>query len=90
MKKYICLSMLLLSLSACGPMPDPDQQEIQECARLGFQPMTDAFSNCRLQLRAIGAQQQTADAIRDQSDTIEDASQPKDCKKTHHGWTICK
>ena len=39
-----------------------DAYEIYQCQGLGFQQGTEAFGNCRLQLRAIDAQQQMAQA----------------------------
>ncbi|NBX03797.1 MAG: hypothetical protein EBR02_07055 [Alphaproteobacteria bacterium] len=98
MKKSTLLLHFLL-LSACGPIEDQriaqDRYEMGECMRLGFEPQTDAFSNCRLQLRSIGAQQATAQALDERNNIIDlddydDHHHGKNCKKTHSGWTICK
>ncbi len=97
-KTVMILGLSLLALSACGPMEDPriaqDRYEVNECMRLGFVPQTDAFSNCRLQLRSIDAQQAAAQALEERNDARAyhgyDDHHHKKCKKTHSGWTVCK
>ena len=52
--------MALIALAACtSPAERAEQQEqreISECTKLGFQPDTAQFNDCRLQVRASGEQ----------------------------------
>lgn len=58
--------LVLLALSACQSpaekQAEQDKAEVSECTRLGFKPETDAFADCRLQLRTVAAQQMNARA----------------------------
>jgi hypothetical protein len=97
--RYVGVALLLVLSGCVSPEQaawERDQYEMNECMRLGFQPGTVEFANCRLQMRSIAAQQDAADASRDaasaiQSSTMErDIPRPTRCKKTDGGWTICK
>jgi len=41
------------ALQRFGDALQGKQDEIKECEKLGFKPDTEAFANCRLQIRAM-------------------------------------
>ena len=60
MKRYFTIVLLPLLLTACAdPVAQAEHQRMleaqdtAECTKLGFQPGTDAFGNCRLKLMEI-------------------------------------
>ena len=54
----------LLLLAACASSEEiaaeRDAIDHQECVELGFEPGTEAYGNCRLELRSIRAQEMAA------------------------------
>lgn len=63
--RYLFLVSLVL-LTSCVSAEErarrQNESEIAECTRMGFKEKTEAFANCRLQLRSISANQATARA----------------------------
>ncbi len=100
MKKiYACVALLLTASGCVSPEQaqwERDNAEITECRRLGFDPHYQAFADCRLRLRAIEAQQEQAEAMRQTANSLsyhhyhDWDDDDKHCKKTHGGNIICK
>lgn len=69
-RRFFYSIALAALMPACVPMDQliitQEQYETKECVGLGFKPGTDAFANCRLQLRAIDVERSKAQAMTNQ------------------------
>lgn len=99
LRKALAFALLVVCATACVPPEqarlERDNREMSECRRLGYNPYSEGFANCRLQLRQIEAQEAQTRALRNRHHDHHDYAPLtedyyKHCKVTNSGNTICK